>query len=112
MSGVLGILGLAVLLFRREMTKDAELLVLWHENAVLRRHTGRILRAAVQAPRMTCERLVGTLRRELLDRALILGERHLRSVLTEYQAHYNTARPHQGLGQRTPVTNLTLLAPP
>ena len=64
----------------------------------------RILRTAVQAPRMNaiCERLIGTLRRELLDRVLILGERHLRTVLTEYQAHYNTARPHQGIGQRTP----------
>jgi hypothetical protein len=41
-----------------------------------------------------CERLVGTLRRELLDRVLITGERHLQAVLTEYQAHYNTARPH------------------
>ena len=50
----------------------------------------------------TCERLVGTLRRGLLDRMLILGERHLRSVLTEYQAHYNTARPHQGIAQRVP----------
>jgi len=28
-----------------------------------------------------CERLVGTLRREFLDRMLILGERHLRSAL-------------------------------
>ena len=39
-----------------------------------------ILQTAVQAPRMnaTCERLVGTLRRELLDRMLILGEAHLR----------------------------------
>jgi putative transposase len=49
-----------------------------------------------------CERLVGTLRRELPDRVLILGERHLRAVLTEYQAHYNTARPHQGIAQHLP----------
>jgi putative transposase len=65
-----------------------------------------ILRTAVQAPRMNaiCERLVGTLRRELLDRVLILGEAHLRAVLTEYQEHYNTARPHQGIDQRTPCS--------
>ena len=64
----------------------------------------KILRTAVQAPRMNaiCERLVGTLRRELLDRLLILGEGHLRAVLAEYQVHYNTARPHQGIAQRVP----------
>jgi len=33
---------------------------------------------------------------------LILGERHLRTVLTKYQAHYNMARPHQGIGQSVP----------
>jgi transposase len=63
-----------------------------------------ILRTAAQAPRMNaiCGRLIGTLRRELLDRSLILGELHLRVVLAEYQVHYNAARPHQGIGQRIP----------
>ena len=73
-------------------------------DAVFEAASATILRTAVQAPRMnaTCERLVGTLRREVLDRVLILGEAHLRAVLTEYQEHYNTARPHQGIGQRVP----------
>ena len=73
-------------------------------NAVFQANGTRILQTAVQAPRMnaTCERLLGTLRRELLDRMLILSEAHLRAVLIEYQAHYNTARPHQGIAQRVP----------
>jgi hypothetical protein len=50
----------------------------------------------------TCERLLGTLRCELLDRILILSEAHLRAVLIEYRVHYNTARPHQGIAQRVP----------
>jgi putative transposase len=73
-------------------------------DAVFEATGATILRTAVQAPRMnaTCERLIGTLRRELLDRMLILSQAHLRNVLTEYQAHYNSARPHQGIGQRIP----------
>ena len=50
-----------------------------------------------------CKRLVGTLHREMLDHVLILGEAHLRSVLTDYQAHNNTARPHQGIAQHVPA---------
>jgi putative transposase len=73
-------------------------------DAVFQTAGATILRTAVQAPRMNaiCERLAGTLRREVLDRTLILGEAHLRAVLAEYQQHYNTARPHQGIGQRIP----------
>jgi putative transposase len=67
-------------------------------DAVFQAAGSTILRTAVQAPRMntTCERLVGTLRRELLDRVLILGAAHLLAVLAEYQEHYNTAQPAPG----------------
>ena len=51
----------------------------------------------------TCERLAETLRRELLDRILILGQAHLRDVLADYQAHYTRPRPHRGIGQRVPA---------
>ena len=73
-------------------------------DAVFQATGATILRTAIQAPRMnaTCERLIGTLRHELLDRMLIVGERPLRAVLREYQTHYNAARPHQGIAQRIP----------
>ena len=73
-------------------------------DAVFQATGTRILRTAVRAPRMNaiCERLAGALRRELLDRSLFLGKAHLRAVLAEYQEHYNTARPHQGIAQRVP----------
>jgi transposase InsO family protein len=65
----------------------------------------RILAGPSQAPRANaiCERIVGTLRRELLDRMLIVNEHHLRRVLTEYLLHYNDSRPHRSLGQLTPA---------
>jgi transposase InsO family protein len=64
----------------------------------------RIITALPRTPRMNavCERVIGTLRRELLDRILILGERHLTSVLREYLIHYNQHRPHQSRHQRPP----------
>jgi putative transposase len=57
-----------------------------------------------QTPRMNaiCERVIGTLRRELLDRLLVLGERHLALVLREYLIHYNGHRSHQSRLQRPP----------
>ena len=65
----------------------------------------RILASPPQAPRTNaiCERIIGTLRRELLDRVLIVNEHHLRQALTEYLRHYNTARPHRSLSQLTPA---------
>jgi len=63
-----------------------------------------IIKTPVQAPRANaiCERVIGTIRRECLDRMLILGRRHLEAVLAEYVEHYNTHRPHRSLNQRSP----------
>ena len=47
--------------------------------------------------------MIGTLRRELFDRLLIVNEHYLHHVLTEYLRHYNMARPHRALGQIAPV---------
>ena len=65
----------------------------------------RTLPTPVRAPRANAyaERWVGTVRRELLDRTLIVGRRHLETVLSEYVAHYNQHRPHRSLDQGPPL---------
>jgi putative transposase len=73
----------------------------------------RILRTPVLAPRANAfaERWVGTVRRELLDRMLILGRQQLGRVLAGYVAHYNEHRPHRALGQASPLTATLPAAP-
>ena len=48
------------------------------------------------------ERRIGSCRRELLDRTLIWNQRHLMTVLLEYEDFYNTHRPHRALNQAAP----------
>jgi transposase InsO family protein len=63
-----------------------------------------ILRTPVRAPRgnAIAERWIGSVRRECLDRMLILNRHHLQQVLAEYVEHFNTHRPHRSLDQRPP----------
>jgi putative transposase len=63
------------------------------------------IKAPVRAPRARAhaERWVGTVRRECLDRLLIVGRRHLERVLSVYTLHYNEHRPHRSLAQRPPL---------
>jgi putative transposase len=64
-----------------------------------------ILKIPPRSPRANAyaERWVRTVRSECLDWILVWNDRHLNRVLTAYLAHYNTARPHRGLGLDIPV---------
>jgi putative transposase len=64
----------------------------------------RIIKTPVQAPRANAiaERFVGTVRRELLDRILIINQQHAAAVLGEFESHYNGHRAHRALGQVAP----------
>ncbi len=65
----------------------------------------RVIKTAVRAPDMnaTCERFLGSVRRDCLDHVIVLSERHFRAVLAEYIGYFNRLRPHQALHQATPV---------
>jgi transposase InsO family protein len=74
--------------------QDGKFTALFDE--VFRAEGIRIVLTTPQAPRMNAimERWVGSVRREILDRILIVNAAHLRKVLTEYEDHFNahTAR--------------------
>jgi transposase InsO family protein len=72
----------------------------------------RILRTPIRAPRANAfaERWVGTVRRELLDRMLVIGHRQL-ETLVGYVAHYNEHRPHRALRQASPLRVASPTAP-
>jgi putative transposase len=71
---------------------------------VFRSEGTKIIRTPVRAPNANAyaERWVGTLRRERLDRILIVNRRQLEHVLHVYTAHYNGHRPHRSLSLQPP----------
>jgi putative transposase len=71
------------------------------------------VRTPVRAPRANAiaERWIGSLRRELLDRTLIVNRRHLEHILAVFVDHYNTHRPHRSLDQAPPAGRIAPRTP-
>src|SRR5438128_8815820 len=70
-------------------------------------HQARMLdmQEAVIAPRSPwqnayAERVIGSIRRECLDHLVVIGERHLREILSKYVDYYNGTRTHLSLSKR------------
>ncbi len=90
---------------RRFLIRDRDTKFTTQFDDVIHSEGLRTIRTPIRAPQANAyaERLVGTVRRECLDWILIRGRRHLEGVLSTYIEHYNSHRPHRGLGLASPV---------
>ncbi len=98
---------------------------------VFRSEGAEVILTPIRSPKANsfAERSVRTVRHEVLDLTLVLGQRHLDRLLAAYECHYNSQRPHRGLdlnastassaarsirlrGHRPSVLGLELSAPP
>src|SRR6266545_3173142 len=89
----------------RILIRDRDIKLTNAFDAFLRSEGITVIRTPIAAPKAKAhaERWVGSVRRECLDRILIVSQRHLERVLREYVAHHNTHRPHRALNQQPPI---------
>ena len=52
---------------------------------------------------IVAERLIGSILRECVDHLIVLGEAHLRRILTKYASYYNELRTHRSLNKDAPI---------
>jgi putative transposase len=77
-------------------------------DALLESDGVNVIRTPVRAPNANAhmERWIGTVRRECLDRLLIVGRRQLAHALRVYVEHYNRGRPHRALDLNPPDSKI------
>jgi putative transposase len=73
--------------------------------AILKSEGVEVLQTAIRAPNQNAyaERWCQTIKTEMLDLFIVLGEKHLRYLIAEYVTHYHEERPHSALGNLPPA---------
>jgi putative transposase len=74
-------------------------------DAVFESEGFHVISSPIRAPNANAfaERWIRSAREECLDLILIINAAHLRRVMIEFVAYYNSSRPHQGIDQQTPI---------
>jgi putative transposase len=87
---------------RRVLIHDRDPLYTKKFTATLRAGGVRALKLPKRSPNLNAvaEAFVAGIRREVLNKMILFGERHVRHVIDEAVAYYNIDRPHQGMGNR------------
>jgi putative transposase len=87
---------------KRYLVMDRDPLYTEKVQAIFRSGGVMSVRIPARSPNLNAhaERFVRSVREECLNHLIILGERHPRRTLDDYLAHYNTERPHQGIGNQ------------
>jgi putative transposase len=92
----------------RFLIRDRDAKFTAHFDAVFASTRIQMIKTPVRAPRANAiaERFVGSIHRELLDRILIINQRHAVSAMAEYESYFNHHRPHRALAQAAPLRAL------
>jgi hypothetical protein len=88
----------------RYLIHDRDRIFAKHLDDSIRALGVEVLRSPVASPKANslCERVIGTARRECLDRLIPMSEAHLRAILRSWVTHYNRGRPHSMLDPGVP----------
>jgi len=88
----------------RHLIRDRDAKFTGSFDSVFGSEGARVILTPIRSPRANAfaERWVRTVRSEILDWTLVLSRRHLDRLLSRYASHYNSHRPHRGIGLAPP----------